>query len=106
MYRMCSEDNRRQYTIPHVYSRIIHVHVSSINTHVLNYTVSWSSTGPLVPDSLQYQVIGLRKASGGDIKYKTMSKFLTNALLPQTKPINNNVKENEAAVLWTYFLLT
>merc|ERR1712117_587283 len=63
--RMCSEDNRRQYTIPHVYSRIIHVHVSSVHTHVLNYTVSWSSSGPLVPDSLQYQKNKLNSGKSG-----------------------------------------
>ena len=54
--RMCSEDNRREYTIPHVYLSIIHVAVSSVYTHVLNYSVTWQASGPLVPDSLQFQV--------------------------------------------------
>ena len=57
--RMCGEDNRREYNIPHMYTRLLHLTVHSVHTGYNNYTITWEAEGPLVPDSLQYQVPGL-----------------------------------------------
>merc|ERR1719232_1221414 len=52
---MCGEDNRREYTVPSVYSRILHIAVSSVHKEALSYKISWITSGPLKPDSLQFQ---------------------------------------------------
>ena len=54
--RMCGEDQRREYTIPNLYTRIIHLAVHSLHTSPNNYSVHWEAQGLLIPDTLHYQV--------------------------------------------------
>ena len=98
---MCGEDNRREYTVPSVYSRwewledcncipqcdpylfrILHIAVSSIHKEVLSYKVSWITSGPLKPDSLQFQV-SVFTIFDVCLFYSVFAICLSGTLLPQ-----------------------
>ena len=56
--RMCGEDQRREYTIPNLYTRIIHLAVHSLHTSPNKYSVHWEAQGLLLPDTLQFILEG------------------------------------------------
>ena len=71
---MCGQDARREYTVPRCstvsavtgnntlysvsrsFARILHIAVSSLHPRPLNYSLAWNTSGPLLPDSLQFEV--------------------------------------------------
>ena len=89
---MCGEDNRREYSIPEIFRKVIHIRyelnflvtillfiyyrVSSVHSHQLSYSLEWKSTFPLqIPTfhaestdpPVRYQAAPTETASGGKL---------------------------------------
>ena len=62
--------------------RILHIAVSSIHKEVLSYKVSWITSGPLKPDSLQFQV-SVFTIFDVCLLYSVFAICLSGTLLPQ-----------------------
>ena len=54
--RMCGQDQRREYTIPQVYGKLVHITIHGVHTSHNNYSIHWQAQGLLLPDTLHYQV--------------------------------------------------
>ena len=48
--------NNTLYSVSRSFARILHIAVSSLHPRPLNYSLAWNTSGPLLPDSLQFEV--------------------------------------------------
>ena len=67
--RMCGEDNKREYTIPTMFTRLLHITVHSVHTSLQHYSLHWEATGDLLPDSQHFQVSLAALYAGENTEY-------------------------------------
>ena len=70
--RMCGEDNKREYTIPTMFTRLLHITVHSVHTSLQHYSLHWEATGDLLPDSQHFQVSLAALYTGENTEYQLL----------------------------------